>query len=119
LKTGESKEGEAPETKVVGEEKFQQMFLTVQRMNAKLYEEKKTRDATSSSKGSKEKKGNENADDNKPPPPSAYSSSLTSYHSSSYSDSQKKRKKYPFLKFDVKFVLPIYDGEMNPKRLDN
>lgn len=73
-------------------------------MIAKLYEDKKTRDATSSSKTTKEKKGKEKDDSNEPPPPaSSYSSCLFSYHSISYSNSWKKTKKSPLFKLDVKF----------------
>lgn len=31
---------------------------------------------------------------------------------------EKKPKKTSLLKLDVKFQLPIYDGEMNPEKLD-
>ena len=32
---------------------------------------------------------------------------------------EKKPKKTSVLKLDVKFELPVYDGEMNPEKLDN
>lgn len=67
------------------------------------------------------KKGKEKTDGNQPPSPPSLSSSsfLYSYHSSSNSDSQKNKKKPTFLNVDVNFELPIYDGEINPKKLDN
>ena len=48
-------------------------------------------------------------------PPSPPSSST----SSSSSSSSKKKKKTSLIKLDVKFDLPIYDGELNAKKLDN
>jgi len=108
--------GENTETKM-SEEQFQQAFLTMQQMLGELYEDKKARDATSSSKASKKDKGKGNID--KPPSPPS-SPSLSSYSSSSSAkyEMEKKPKKTSFLKLDVKFELPIYDGEMNPKKLD-
>jgi len=52
---GEPNEGKDTETEVVSEEKFQQIFLNMQRMIAELYEDKNTRDATSYYKCTKEK----------------------------------------------------------------
>ena len=46
------------------------------------------------------------------PPPSPSSSS-------SSSRSLKKKKITSLIKLDVKFDLPIYDGEINAKKLDN
>ncbi len=50
-------EGEVLEPNL--DERFQRMFLNTQRIIAKLYEDKNTRDATLSSKGTKVKKGKE------------------------------------------------------------
>ena len=86
-------------------------------MFAELYEDKKTRDATSSSKASKKEKGKGKADKS-PSPPSSPSSSSSSSTSSSESEKEKKPKS-PLLKLDVKFELPVYDGEINPEKLDN
>ena len=88
-------------------------------MLGELYDDKKARDATSSSKTSKKDKGKGKAD--KPPsrPSSPSSSSSSSSSFSSESEIEKKPKKTSLLKLDVKFELPIYDGEMNPEKLDN
>lgn len=51
-----------------------------------------------------------------PPPPSPPSSPSSSSSSSSYS---KKKKKNSLIKLDVKFDLPIYDGELNVENIDN
>ena len=86
-------------------------------MLVELYEDKKTRDATSSSKASKKEKGKGKVDKS-PSPPSSPSSSSSSSTSSSESEKEKKPKS-PLLKLDVKFELPVYDGEINPEKLDN
>ena len=58
-------------------------------------------------------------------PPSPPSSPSTSYSSSSSSKSTsrknscKHKQEIPLLKLDVKFELPMYDGEVNAERLDN
>ena len=63
----------------------------------------------------------------KPPPSPPYSSSSSS-PSASYSTSTTKtththskstKGKTPLLKLDVKFELPMYNGEVNAERLDN
>ena len=106
--------GENPKTNM-SKEQFQQTFFSMQQMLGELYKDKKARDAASSSKTSKKDKGKGKVD--KPPTPPLSSSSYSS--SSSESETEKKPKKTYLLKLDVKFELPIYDGEMNPKNLDN
>jgi hypothetical protein len=34
-------------------------------------------------------------------------------------DSHKNKNEMPLLKLDVKFEIPIYDGEVNAEKLDN
>ena len=88
-------------------------------MLGELYEDKMARDVASSSKASKKDKSK--VKDDKPPSPPSYpsSSSSSSSSSSATSETDKKHKKSSLLKLDVKFELPIYDGEMNPEKLDN
>jgi len=86
-------------------------------MLGEIYEDKKARDAASSSKTSKKDKG-KGKNDKPPSPPSAPSSSSSCY-SSTESETEKKPKKTSLLKLDVKFELPIYNGKMNPQKLDN
>jgi hypothetical protein len=75
-----------------------------------------------SSKQDKSKKGE---DPPKTPPslPSSPSSSSSSSTSSNTTSSRKHSHKHkpdmPLLKLDVKFVLPMYDGEVNAKKLVN
>ena len=55
-----------------------------------------------------------------PPPPSPPSSPLSSSSYSSHNtSSSKKKKETSLIKLDVKFDLPIYDGEINAKKLYN
>ena len=108
---------EAIETKHMDENQFQEKFLNMQHMLVELYEDKNKRDKASSSKVSKKDKGKGKADKT-PSPPSSPSSSSSSSTSSSESNKEKKLK-IPLLKLDVKFELPVYDGEMNPEKLDN
>jgi hypothetical protein len=58
-----------------------------------------------------------------PSPPSSPPSSPSSSSSSSKSNAKKHVHKHknemPLLKLDVKFELPIYDGEVNAEKLDN
>lgn len=104
---------EATEMKPMDETQIQQMFMNVQEMLEELYEDKKKRDEALSSKASKKCKGKVDKS-----PPSSPSSSSSSSTSSSELDEEKKIKS-PLLKLDVNFELPVYDGEMNPEKLDN
>ena len=76
--------------------------------------------------GESSKVKNEEGDDPPQIPPSPSSSTLSSPSSSSSSYKSIERKhvhkhkqEMPLLKLDVKFELPMYDGEVNAKRLDN
>jgi hypothetical protein len=51
--------------------------------------------------------------------PSTYSSSKTSSKSTARKHSHKHKHDMPLLKLDVKFELPMYDGEVNAERLHN
>ena len=92
-------------------------------MNAKLQGER-----------SKTRKGNEGRDEKPPkgkggndgdgdPPPSSPSSSSSSDSSKSSQNIPKGHDKTspqtPFLKRDIKFELPMYNGEVNAEKLDN
>ena len=108
---------EATEKKPMDENKIQQMFLNMQQMVAELYDYKKRRDATPSLNTSKKDKGKGKADKS-PSPPSSPSSSCY-YSTSSFESEKEKKLKSPLLKLDVKFELPVYDGEINLEKLDN
>ena len=53
------------------------------------------------------------------PPSSPSASSSSSSKSSGKKNVHKNKHEMPLLKLDVKFELPIYDGEVNVEKLDN
>jgi hypothetical protein len=73
---------------------------------------------------SKQDKSEEGEDPPKPPPsppsfPSFSSSNTSSNTTSSRKHSHKHTPNMPLLKLDVKFIFPMYDGEVNAEKLDN
>jgi hypothetical protein len=54
-----------------------------------------------------------------PSSPSSPSSSSSSSKSNEKKNVHKNKHEMPLLKLDVKFELPIYDGEVNAEKLDN
>jgi hypothetical protein len=52
-------------------------------------------------------------------PPSSPSSSSSSSKSTAKKHVHKHKNEMPLLKLDIKFELPMYDGEVNAERLDN
>jgi hypothetical protein len=68
-------------------------------------------------------KSEEGEDPPQTPPPSSsppsYPSSISSSKSTTKKHVHKHKNEMPLLKLDVKFKLPMYDGEFNAKRLDN
>jgi hypothetical protein len=72
---------------------------------------------------SSKEKSEEGEDPPKPPPsppssPSTSSSSSTISKSTTRKHSHKHKHDMPLLNLDVKFELPMYDGEVNSERLD-
>jgi hypothetical protein len=56
----------------------------------------------------------------KPPSSPSSSSSSSSKHSHhSHHSSHKASFKKPLLNLDVKFALPMFNGDVNPEKLDN
>jgi hypothetical protein len=78
-------------------------------------------------KGKSEGKGESSKPPPTPPsPPSSPSSSSSTSNASSHSttstiqkQTHKHKSNMPLLKLDVKFELPLYDGELNAEKLDN
>jgi hypothetical protein len=64
---------------------------------------------------------NEEGEDPPQTPPSPYmsSSSSSSSKSTARKNSLKHKNEMPLLKLDVRFELPMYDGEVNAERLDD
>jgi hypothetical protein len=64
---------------------------------------------------------NQEAGGDPPDPPSSpsSSSSSSSHHSHHSNSSHKASFKKPLLNLDVKFSLPMFNGDANPENLDN
>jgi hypothetical protein len=70
--------------------------------------------------GDKTPKGNGGNGDTAPPsPPSFISSTISQPPPNSPKEHGKIPPQTPFLKLDIKFELPMYNGEVNPEKLDN
>lgn len=108
-----SKRKMSRENPLESDSRFMDNFMTLKSMVEEMYrDDKKHRDEDSSS--SKQDKGVEE--------------SLLHGHSKGKgkeerfltpSNSPKNKKKTSLIKLDVKFDLPIYDGELNVEKLDN
>jgi hypothetical protein len=103
------------------EKEFRKTFLAMSEMVKVLYEdymERKRPVLGESSKGKSEEE-----EDHPQIPPSPPSSPPSSSSSSPKSNAKKHLYKHknemPLLKLDVKFELPIYDGEVNAEKLNN
>jgi hypothetical protein len=82
------------------------------------YLERKRLNLCESSKG-KIKEGEDPPQIPPPPPSSPPSSSSSSSKSTTKKHVHKHQNEMPLLKLDVKFELPMYDGEVNAERIDN
>ena len=99
-------------------------FLYEER-NSRLQGERSNPPKGDGGNGDQPPKGNGGNGD-KPPitppfssPSSSPSSSSTSTPSQTPPHSPKGHGKTPFLKLDIKFELPMYNGEVNHEKLDN
>ena len=126
--------GEIPEDIDPKEEEqvFRKAFLDMTEMVRILYQERNDRLVEEESRHQKEEEGSsggKKSDENSkkghrsngdPPSPSS-SSSSTSSSSTSVNQSHKSKTtgKSQFLKLDVKFELPMFNGEINVEKLDN
>lgn len=130
-----SHEGE-PTNMIEDEKTFKKAFFDMTEMVKVLYEERNNRLQRESSKppkgegssgGGNGKGGNGNGEKPPPSPPSSsYSNSQASSpsstmttHTHTHQHSAKGTGKSPFLNLDVKFELPMYNGEVNVDKLDN
>jgi hypothetical protein len=102
---------------------FQKTFFAMSEMVKVLYDDYLERKRSILGESSKAK--SEEGEDPPKPPPSPPSSQSTSSSSSTSSKSttrkysHKHKHDMPLLKLDVKFELPMYDGEVNAERLYN
>jgi hypothetical protein len=111
------------------EKDFQKTFFSMSEMVNVLYDDYLERKKHNDGEPSTQKnEGGGNTPNNPPNSPSCPSSSSSSSSSSFTSNTTYRRKHYhshkqkpdiPLLKLDVKFVFPMYDGEVNAEKLDN
>jgi hypothetical protein len=119
------KEKMASEEGISQDEKdFRKTFFAMSEMVQVLYEdylERKRPVLGNSSKGKSEEEEEQPQIPPSPPstPPSSPSSSSSSSKPSEKKNVHKNKHEMPLLKLDVKFELPIYDGEVNAEKLDN
>jgi hypothetical protein len=105
------------------EKEFRKTFFAMSEMMKVLYDDYLERKRPILGESSKVK-SEEGEDPPKTPPsppssPSTSSSSSSSSKSTARKHSHKHKHDMPLLKLDVKFELPMYDGEVNAERLDN
>jgi len=110
------------------ERTFKKAFFEMSEIVKVLYEERNSRLYGKSSKppkgdggkGDEPPKGNQwNGGKPRPSHPSSSSYSTSSTLSQTPPNSPKGHGKTPLLKLDIKFELPMYNGEVNAKKLDN
>jgi hypothetical protein len=101
------------------EEDFFEAFSLMKEMVEELYNERGQRRG----EGTSQVKNEDDHPSQKTSPPSFLLFSPSPSHSPSLSRSPSPHKKIapkkPLLKLDVKFDLPMYNGELNAERLDN
>jgi hypothetical protein len=103
------------------EREFQRNFFSISEMVKVLYDDYLERKRPVQGEPSKKSKSEEGEDPPKNPPsppssPSSSSSSGTSSSSTERKHSHKRKIDMSLLKHDVKFVLPMYDGEVNVEK---
>jgi hypothetical protein len=110
------------------EETFRKYFYDMTEMVKVLFEERNARLQGESSNppkgngdsGDKTPKGNGGNGDSPPPsPPSSTSSTISQPPPNSPKEHGKTPLQTPLLKLDIKFELPMYNGEVNAEKLDN
>jgi hypothetical protein len=110
------------------DEDFRKAFMDMTEMVKILFEERNARLQGESSNPSKDKgdsgdktpKGNGGNGDTPPPsPPSSTSSTISQPPPNSPKGHGKIPPQIPLLKLDIKFELPMYNGEVNAEKLDN
>jgi hypothetical protein len=104
------------------EREFQRTFFAMSEMVKVLYDDYLEKKRSVQGESSKKDKSEEGEDPPKTPPSSpssSSSSSSTSSNSTARKHSHKHKLDMSLLKLDVKIVFPMYDGEVNAKKLGN
>jgi hypothetical protein len=131
LKTFNPEVGRASRRKKMAEEdkrdeqekNFHMVFYRMSEMVERMYGDYEKRMKKKGKK--KEAQVDDNASVNQgvggdpPEPPSSPSSSSSSSSEHSHHSSHKDSFKKPLLNLDVKFSLPMFNGDVNPEKLDN
>jgi hypothetical protein len=105
------------------ERNFHMVFYCMLEMVERMYGDYEKRMKNKGKK--KEEKADDNASVNQgvggdpPEPPSSPSCSNSSSFEHSHHSSHKASFKKPLLKLDVKFSLPMFNGDANSENLDN
>ena len=88
--------------------------------NARLQGESSNPPRGNEDSGDKTPKGNRGNGDTPPPsPPSSTSSTISQPPPNSPKEHGKIPPQTPLLKLDIKFELPMYNGQVNAEKLDN
>jgi hypothetical protein len=107
------------------EKNFHMVFYRISEMVERMYGDYEKR---MKKKGNKMKHTHDNASMNQgaggdpPEPPSSPSSSSSSSSEHSHHSHHSRHKtsfEKPLLKIDVKFSLPMFNGDANPEKVDN
>jgi hypothetical protein len=123
-RTSQSEKMTSEEGMSQNEIEFQKTFFAMSEMVKFLYDDYLERKGPFQGEYSKQDKSEEGEYPPKPPPspsssPSISFSSSTSSKSTARKHSHKHKNDIYLLKLDVKFELPMYDGEVNAERLDS
>jgi hypothetical protein len=124
MRTSQSEDMASEEGMSQNEIELQKNLFAMSDMVKVLYEDYLEWKRPFQGESSKQYKSEEGEDPPKPPPsppssPPSSSSSSTSSKSTARKNSHKHKHDMCLLKLDVKFELPMYDGEFNAKRIDN
>jgi hypothetical protein len=109
------------------DKKFHMVFYCMSEMVERMYRDYEKRMKNKGKKNESlsydEASVNQGAGGGYPPEPSSSPSSSISYSSEnshhSHHSIHKTSFKKPLLKLDVKFDLPMFNGDVNPKKIDN
>jgi hypothetical protein len=123
-RTSQSKKMASEEGLSQNEREFQKTLFSMLEMVKVFYDDYLERKRSIQGESSKQDKREEGEDPPKSPPsppspPSSSSSSSTCSNSTARKHSHKHKHDMSLLKLDVKFVFPMYDGEVNVEKLDN
>jgi hypothetical protein len=101
---------------------FYRMSEMVERMYGDYEKRMKKKGKKNESHADDDASVNQGAGGDPPKPPSSLSSSISSSYEHSHHSHHSSHKasfKKPLLKLDVKFALPMFNGDVNPEKLDN